>query len=77
VKSVADQLRRDLAAQVRALSIDERFEMIARLAEEDLAAFQAAAGLSREDALRELIRRRQVGRQPSRVAAAFDDLPPT
>ncbi len=71
MKSVADRLRRDLAAQVQAMSIDQRFELTGRLAEHDLAAFQAATGLARADALRELARRRQVGRQPSRAASWF------
>lgn len=33
MKSVADQLRRDLATQVQAMSVDGRFELVARLAE--------------------------------------------
>lgn len=78
MKSVADQLRRDLAVQIEAMSIDERFDLVDKLAEQDLSAFQSASGLGREDAIRELTRRRQADRQPSRVASSFfDDLPRT
>lgn len=73
MKSVADDLRHDLAARVKAMSVDERFDLIARLAEDDVAAFQAAHGVSRTDALRELARRRQAGRQPSRVMSSILD----
>jgi hypothetical protein len=55
------------------MSIDERFDLIADLAEQDLAAFQAASGLPRRDALRELARRRQTGRQPSQVVLSLLD----
>ncbi len=76
MKSVADQLRHELAVAVKAMSVDERFELIDRLAEEDLAAFRAATGLPRRDALRELERRRQAGRRPSKVALSIlDGLP--
>jgi len=57
------------------MCVDERFALVDRLAQEDLNAFQAATGLSREQALRELAARRQAGRRPSRVAASFADDP--
>ncbi len=72
MKSVADALARELAEQVKAMSIDERLALVARLAEDDLGAFQAATGLPRERALGRLSARRHVGRRPS-VAASWDD----
>jgi hypothetical protein len=71
--TMADELRRELADEVKAMSVDERFELVARLAQEDLAVFQAATGLSHEAALRELAVRRQIGRRPSGVAKSFFD----
>lgn len=71
MRSIADELRRELADEVSAMSLDQRFALVARLAQEDLAAFRSATGLSHEAALRELAVRRQTGRRRSRVAASF------
>jgi len=45
---------------------DERVAMALRLGDEDLENFRRAHGLSREEALEELRRRRQAGRIPCR-----------
>ncbi len=73
MKSVVGQMRRELEAMVKAMSVDERFELIDRLAEQDLAAFCAKSRLPRRAALRALARRRQAGRRPSKVALAILD----
>ncbi len=71
MKSVADALRRELAVEVRAMSVDERFALVGLMADHDLSIFRAATGLSRDEALRQLTARRRRGRRPSR--AATDD----
>ncbi len=74
MKSVADDLRRENAARVEAMPIEERFHLVLRLGERDLEAFRAASGLTRDQALRELSRGRQIGRRPSASALAVLDV---
>ncbi|MFN7962445.1 MAG: hypothetical protein U0002_14350 [Thermoanaerobaculia bacterium] len=69
MRSVADELREELGREARERPLAERLELAFRLGEEGLALFQAASGLSREEAIRELERRRQAGRTPSKCMA--------
>ena len=66
MRSVADDLREDLARQVREMTADERVALAFRLGDEDLEAFRQAHGLTREEAYRRLKLQRQQGRQYSR-----------
>lgn len=68
MRSVADDLRRELRDQILALSSEERIALTARLAESDLDLFSIAQQIPRDEAKRRLIRARQAGRRPSRVA---------
>lgn len=65
MKSVASVLRERAADEVRRMSSAERLELAFRLGEQDIAAYCAAHGVDRADALREFQRRRQATRQPS------------
>jgi hypothetical protein len=65
MKSVADALRREDREATLALTAAERVALALRLGERDLDAFQRAAGLSRDEAVRVLERRRQAGRRRS------------
>jgi hypothetical protein len=71
MSSVADEARRALAARVAALSAEERLQLTERLAAFDLELFCSARGVSPEVGTRMLVRRRQAGRRPSRVADSF------
>lgn len=62
MRSVADHLREETAERLRVLSPAERVELALRLGDDDLETFRRASGLSRAAALRELRRRRQLGR---------------
>jgi hypothetical protein len=66
--SVADNLRRELRERVLAMSPEERIDLTARLAESDLDLFCSARGIPRDEARKVLIRTRELGRRPSRVA---------
>jgi len=66
--SVADDLRRALRERILAMSPDERIALTARLAESDLDIFCSARQLPRDEARQLLMRARQAGRRPSRVA---------
>jgi hypothetical protein len=66
MRSVADQLREESRWETRCLSAAERIERAFQLGEEGLATFMKATGLDRRTAVRELERRRQRGRRPSR-----------
>ena len=65
--SVAEDLRRATQRKILELSLEERFDLIGRLAEADLDLYCAAHGTSREEAKRVFVRQRQTGRRPSRV----------
>ena len=65
MKSVADELREEQQARIRALPIEERIRLAIQSGERGLIAFQRAHGLDRRSALLELQRIRQKGRQPS------------
>jgi hypothetical protein len=69
---ILEQLRRDDMDDARALSPSERVERAFRLGEEDLAIFQGARGLGRDEALGELARRRRNGR---RASGCYEDAP--
>ncbi len=62
MRSVADDLRREDARALAALSAAERVALALRLGDDDLETFRAANGLDREGALRALRRARQSGR---------------
>ena len=66
--SVADDLRRALRERILAMTPGERIALTARLAESDLDLFCAARQIPRDEARRLLVRARQAGRLPSRVA---------
>ncbi len=55
-----------------AMGSEARLALAFRLGDEDLETYRAASGVSREQALRTLRSRRQVGRQP----CSFLDRPP-
>jgi hypothetical protein len=66
MRSVADDLKEDLARQVREMPAEERVELALRLGDEDLEAFRQTHGLTHEEALRRLRLKRQQGRRYSR-----------
>jgi hypothetical protein len=66
MRSVADDLRDELREETSRLTVPERIEQALRLGERGLEIFQKANGLDRETAIRELQRRRQAGRRPSK-----------
>lgn len=66
MRSIADDLRDELREQTLQLSPEERLDLAFRLGDEGLEAFRQAQGLDRETAIRELQRRRQAGRTPSK-----------
>jgi hypothetical protein len=66
MKSVADELRERTRREVLAMTPDERLELAFALGDADLETYRLARGLSRDEARRELERRRQLGRRTSR-----------
>lgn len=66
MKSVADDLRDEVRKQMLRLSPEERLARAFQLGDEGVEAFRQAQGLDRETAIRELQRRRQAGRTPSK-----------
>lgn len=69
---VAEELRQEQMREVLAMTPDERVDLAFALGERDLEFFMAASGLSREAALAEIERSRQIGRRYSRC---IDELP--
>ena len=69
MRSVADDLRRDTVARVRAMSVAERIALALSLGDADLDQYVRATGCSPEEARRQLTSRRHHGRTPSRAAA--------
>lgn len=65
--SVADELREKTRREMLAMTPEERLALSFALGEADLESFRCASGLSREEALRELERRRQLGRRTSKA----------
>jgi hypothetical protein len=59
-----DQLREDDRRTQAAMSAAERVTLALELGDQDLKIFRLARGLSEEEALHEIRRRRQVGRAP-------------
>src|SRR4029077_11461759 len=66
MRSVADELRQRDPEAGKAFSIEERLGLAFALRDEGVAAFCAARGISREEGIRLLQRRRQAGRTPSK-----------
>jgi hypothetical protein len=66
MRSVADDLRRELEDEFNALPIEERWALILRIGERDIDLYAQANGLDRETARRDLERQRQVGRTYSK-----------
>ncbi len=62
MRSVADDLRRELADRVRELPLKRQIELAFELGERDLALLQAAQGVDRATALRTIRQQRQSGR---------------
>ena len=73
MSSVADALRREEHERVLGLVAAERVALALRLGERDLESFRRASGPAgtRSDAVRELERRRQAGRRPSRCVESI------
>lgn len=69
MRSVADALRAEGAADDGRLTPAERLARALALGERDLRAYQRSRGIDRETALRELRARRRAGRVPSACAA--------
>lgn len=67
--SVADQFRRDTAALVARLSVQERIALALSLGDDDLALYVRTSGTERDTAVSELQARHARGRTPSRAAA--------
>jgi hypothetical protein len=66
MKSVADELREKTRREALAMTPDERLALAFALGDADLETYRLARGLSRDEARRELERRRQLGRRTSR-----------
>jgi hypothetical protein len=66
MRSVADEVREKRRQAVLAMTPEERLDLAFALGEADLESYRGAHGLNREEALRELKRRRQLGRRTSR-----------
>lgn len=64
MKSVADTHRVERASDEAALTVAERVALALELGDQDREIFRLSAGLSEEAALRELRRRRHIGRVP-------------
>lgn len=64
MESIADTIRGERVADEGAMSPAERVELALRLGDHDREVFRRAQGMSDEEALRELRRRRQLGRVP-------------
>jgi len=73
MRSVADQLRLDTQAQVRALPVMARIALSLRLGDEDVALYAAHMNLDPHEARRRLHAQRARGRRDSRVARLDDD----
>ena len=73
MESVADTLRREEHESLLGLGAAERVALALRLGARDLDAFRRASDppRGRDDAVRELERRRQAGRRPSVCAASI------
>jgi hypothetical protein len=67
--SVADELRRDTAARVAQLSVQERIELALSLGDADLDLYIRASGKNHDEALRDLRAQRARQRTPSRTAS--------
>jgi hypothetical protein len=64
MRSIADTFRFERAREEAAMSASERVALALELGDQDLEIFRLAHGLSANEALRELRRRRQAGRVP-------------
>lgn len=62
MRSVADEIREKQREEERKLSAEERLERAFALGEADLEAYRRAHGLTRQEARRQLQRRRQLER---------------
>jgi hypothetical protein len=74
MRSVADTLKAEQREVLAALTPEERVRLALRLGSRDLEAFRLAQNppLDPAAAVRELRRRRHVGRRPSRCAQELD-----
>ena len=66
MKSVADDLRREQAQRIGALTPVERLQIAFELGDADVALLVAAHDISADEARRRIVRSRQAGRRPSR-----------
>jgi hypothetical protein len=76
MKSVADELRRELTQRSQSLTVEERIELSLRLGDDDVALFAAAERISPEEARSRLQKRRQLGRRTSIGVAAVSSSDP-
>ena len=70
MKSVADELRRELTLRSQSSTAEERIELSLRLGDDDVALFAAAESIAPEEARSRLQKRRQLGRRTSIGTAA-------
>jgi hypothetical protein len=68
MKSAADDLRREQAQRIAALTPGERLQLAFELGDADVALLAAAHGLTTDEARGRVARSRQVGRTASRCA---------
>ncbi len=74
MRSVADDLRKELDQRVRDLALERRIELAFELGERDLALLQAAQGVDRATALRIIRQQRQAGRRRSKCMRELEGL---
>ena len=63
---VAEEVREAQREEMMRMTPEERMALAARLRERGLADYMATHGVSREEAIAQIRRQRQVGRRPSR-----------
>jgi hypothetical protein len=66
MRSVADDLRRELRDYIRSLTPVQRIALLENIRERDLAFFMAGQKVSRGEAIRHIRATRREGRRPSR-----------
>lgn len=67
---VADQIARERARRIAAMTPAERVTLAERLGSEGIASYMAAHGVDRRTAITRIKATRRLGRRPSRCASA-------
>jgi hypothetical protein len=70
MKSVSDELRRELTTRIQALTPEARIELGLSLGDQDAALFAAARNITTDEARSAFQRSRRLGRRTSCAAAA-------